>query len=204
MELRLGLTELVMGVLFLILAILYLNYPQNVLLSLFCLIPIITGIFGLKGYYHKIIYLAIITVILVVMGIVAYYNQVYVSNIDKTEYYVQIGFGILIIASFVISTLREWDKFQALEYYDKLLAINPNDTIALNNKGVELTSQKKYEKAAKCFDKVLELDPEDTAALHNKNFIEKYHKNRTFADKFEIGPKLEITDKAGSLFLGRK
>jgi len=31
--------------------------------------------------------------------------------------------------------------------------------------------------------------------LHNKNFIEKYHKNHTFADEFEIGPKLKITDK---------
>jgi len=113
MKLMPGFVELVIGVLFLILAILYLDYPQSVLISLFCLILVITAIFDLKGYYHKIIYLTIITVILVVMGIVAYYNQVYVSNIDKTEYYVQIGFGILIIALFTITSengtnLKPW------------------------------------------------------------------------------------------------
>jgi tetratricopeptide (TPR) repeat protein len=166
------------------------------------LVFLITGIFDLKGYYNKTLYLTIIAIIAVTTGILSFQLVPLYPNMDKTVDSIFIVIFILLYIGFGIFKIKEWSKFQkTLEYYDKLLAINPNDITALNNKGVELTSQRRYEKAIECFDKVLELDPEDSAALHNQNFLEKYGKNRTVSDKLEKGPELEITDKAGKLFL---
>lgn len=108
---------------------------------------------------------------------------------------------------YIIGTLNVWTKTiklpefrKSLKYYDKSLAINPNDITLLNNKGVELTSRRRHKKALECFDKVLELNPEYAAALHNKSFLENHRKTLNIAQLFDGYPKLKVTEKAGKLF----
>lgn len=52
----------------------------------------------------------------------------------------------------------------SVEIFWRALAQDSDDIKALNNKGVELALQKKYEGAMDYFDKVLEIDAEDVAA----------------------------------------
>jgi len=52
--------------------------------------------------------------------------------------------------------------------YDKALAIQPNDTNALSNKGVALYDLGKFREAIVTYDKVLALNPNDIYAINNK------------------------------------
>ena len=57
---------------------------------------------------------------------------------------------------------------EAIQYYDKALQIDPNDTVALNNKGVALSDLDRYDEAIQNYDKALQIDPNYTDALNNK------------------------------------
>jgi tetratricopeptide (TPR) repeat protein len=57
---------------------------------------------------------------------------------------------------------------EAIEWYDKVLAIDPNDVKALNNKGAALDLLKRHKKAIKWLDKALAIDPHYVIALGNK------------------------------------
>ncbi len=63
---------------------------------------------------------------------------------------------------------RSGDYTDAIEYYDKLLSINPEDTVVMTRKGLALFSQGKKEEAIKWYDRVLEIDSEDERALKCK------------------------------------
>jgi len=67
--------------------------------------------------------------------------------------------------------------------------------MSLNNKGVELSRQKRYKDAMECFDKIVEIDSEDVIVLNNKKVLEKFVKNRTLADYIADTPKLEVNEK---------
>ena len=62
--------------------------------------------------------------------------------------------------------LERYDE--AIQYFDKALQIDPNDTVALNNKGDALYQLGKYDEAIQNYDKALQIDPNDTVALNNK------------------------------------
>ena len=47
----------------------------------------------------------------------------------------------------------------AIECYEKVLSLKPNDMQALDNLGLELRCLKDYDGALKCFDKSISLDP---------------------------------------------
>ena len=57
---------------------------------------------------------------------------------------------------------------QAIQYYDKALAVDPNNKRALNNKGSTLYSLGNYRQAIQSFDKALAIDPNYAAALTGK------------------------------------
>ena len=57
---------------------------------------------------------------------------------------------------------------EAIEAYDKALAIKPSDHEALNNKGSALTNLRKLDKAIKAYDKALAIKPDLHQALYNK------------------------------------
>lgn len=199
---REGLWLIVFGFFYLILnTYFYLMSPAPFIpITFFFLMMIITGIFDLKECYNRNLYLSIMILFSALMWIVSYIEVLSLSA-DKLIY-VATAFLTVIIIVFIRYSLKAWEEFEkALEPYNKSLEINPNDITALNNKGVELTGQRKYEKAIKCFDKALEIDPEDIAVLHNKDFMKKYIPYRTVADKLEKKPKLEFTEKTGKLFL---
>jgi len=50
----------------------------------------------------------------------------------------------------------------------KALTIDPNNTAALNNKGLALAKLGEYDKSIAYFDKALTIDPTDAYSLNNK------------------------------------
>ena len=64
---------------------------------------------------------------------------------------------------------KKYEK--AIECYDKALKINPNDTEALNNKGVALYRLGRHEEAIECYDRALEINPNDAEAWYNKGNV---------------------------------
>ena len=60
---------------------------------------------------------------------------------------------------------------EALEYFDKILEANPQNSDAWNNKGVALFYLGRVEEALKAYDKAMALNPQDLEALRNKGFV---------------------------------
>ena len=86
---------------------------------------------------------------------------------------------------------------EAIQYFDKVLEIDPKNVDALNNKGVSLGNLHKYDEAIQYFDKVLEIDPKNVDALNNKAAalikLAKYDEAIQYLDKvLEIDPKNAI------------
>jgi tetratricopeptide (TPR) repeat protein len=66
-------------------------------------------------------------------------------------------------------TLFEEGKYEeAITFYDKVLAINPNFTSTLFNKGLALLNLNRSEEAITFFDKVLAQEPENNNTLYSK------------------------------------
>jgi Lipoprotein NlpI, contains TPR repeats len=59
----------------------------------------------------------------------------------------------------------------ALEFFDRVLEMNPENADALNNKGVALYHMNRPTEALKCYDQALSADPENLEALRNKGFV---------------------------------
>jgi tetratricopeptide (TPR) repeat protein len=57
---------------------------------------------------------------------------------------------------------------EAITYYDKALAIDPNNVYALNAKGVALGNLNKSQEAITYYDKALAIDPNNVYALNAK------------------------------------
>jgi tetratricopeptide (TPR) repeat protein len=57
---------------------------------------------------------------------------------------------------------------EAIPYFDKALVINPNYTLALNNKGAALYGLGIYNESIAYFDKALSVNPYYSTALYNK------------------------------------
>jgi len=74
---------------------------------------------------------------------------------------------------------REFE--QAIEYYDKIIKIYPNYTVAYNNKGASLDELGRYEEAIECYNKAIELYPNYPAAYNNKGSALKNMKRYTEA-----------------------
>jgi tetratricopeptide (TPR) repeat protein len=76
---------------------------------------------------------------------------------------------------------------EAIAYYDKALAIDPNDVDALNYKGAALYRQGKHQEAITYFDKALAIDPNYVPALTYKGIyvydLERYDEAIAYYDK---------------------
>ena len=59
----------------------------------------------------------------------------------------------------------------ALEFFDRVLEMNPENADALNNKGVALYHMSRPMEALECYDLALSTDPENPEALRNKGFV---------------------------------
>jgi Tetratricopeptide repeat len=58
---------------------------------------------------------------------------------------------------------------EAIQVFDKALAINPNDQVALNSKGAALYMSGRFNEAIQFFDKALAINPNDAYASDTKN-----------------------------------
>jgi len=79
----------------------------------------------------------------------------------------------------------------AIICYDIALAIDPDDSNVLVNKGDALTNLGRYEEAKQCYDKVLAQKPDSCMALYNKACI--------LALNGETDESLSLLEKAISL-----
>jgi tetratricopeptide (TPR) repeat protein len=60
---------------------------------------------------------------------------------------------------------------EAISYYDKALAIEPNDLLALYGKGLALYELGKYDEAIASFDKALAIEPNNSLILKSKELV---------------------------------
>jgi tetratricopeptide (TPR) repeat protein len=174
------------------------------------LISVIIDAFDAMAYFNRKVALAIGIGGLGIMWILNF-TQTRGQGVDWLVYYILLVFFTLGIIVAIISIFKSWNKIEnVLDPYDNVLGVNPNDTISLNNKGVELTNLKRFKWALECFDKVLELEPEDAAALHNKGvLITKLEKTRTAANKaneyfdraLKSDPGFENAKRSGKIIL---
>lgn len=90
--------------------------------------------------------------------------------------------------SSIATVLMQQGKFsEALEYFDRILSIDPNDPIALGNKGAALTQLNRHEEALLVYEKALEITPKNTSILNNKA--------ATLFDLGKIDESLQTLDK---------
>ena len=60
---------------------------------------------------------------------------------------------------------------EAIEIYDRVLSMNPENTHAWNNRGVALFNADRSEESLECYDRSIEIDPENLDALRNRGFV---------------------------------
>ena len=97
---------------------------------------------------------------------------------------------------------------EAIEYFDKILEKDPQNTKALTNKGVALGSLGRTLEAISQFDKALEIDPNSINALNNKGAalveLGKYDEALLYFDRIlVIDPEEQSTINAKKIILNR-
>ena len=60
---------------------------------------------------------------------------------------------------------------EAIEIYDRVLLMNPENTHAWNNRGVALFSANRSEESLECYNRSIEIDPENLDALRNRGYV---------------------------------
>ncbi|WP_175413359.1 tetratricopeptide repeat protein [Methanosarcina mazei] len=97
---------------------------------------------------------------------------------------------------FYIATccLSEGELNESLEYFNRLLELNPQYSDAWNNKGVTLSELGRYEEAIEAYNKTVELNPKDSVAWYNKGtaLYESSHYEEaieTYDKAIEINPQ---------------
>lgn len=71
------------------------------------------------------------------------------------------------LSSIGISLLQQGKFHDALEYFDKILTIDPNDVITLGNKGAALTQLNRHDEAITLYKKALEIESTNINVLNN-------------------------------------
>lgn len=163
----------------------------------------------MKFFNKKIVLTVLIAVLALAWGLILY--KPFNPSVDKIQFYGIAGLLTIFMTASVLWIFRDWDRIEkAVEPYDKILEVNPDDNTSLNNKCVELANLKRYNWAMECFDKVLESDPDDSAALHNKGVvITKLKKTRKATEKaneyfdraLESDPGFKNAKRSGKIIL---
>ncbi|MGX9366755.1 tetratricopeptide repeat protein [Desulfoplanes sp. PS50] len=68
--------------------------------------------------------------------------------------------------------MKAWDR--ALMFWNRVLAIEPQDTMALNQKGVSLFQKQDYPASAATFATLLEIDADNVYALFNLGILHRH------------------------------
>ncbi len=96
-----------------------------------------------------------------------------------------------------LEALKKDKNEKAIEYFDRVIAVEADNTMAWNNKGVALRKLGKIEDALNCYNKALSIDPDLTRALLNKARALKIQKKFdlalfTYEDILELDPEHPI------------
>jgi len=167
---------------------------------------ILYGIFRKRGYMNRAFYLSILG-FMVFYGLIliCFYVLAPVYTKDPIFYIFVFLFIFLIIRFlFEYKMMRKYHK--CVEAYEIALKKDPNNVIALNNKGATLAEFKAYPEAIKCFNEVLEMDPENAAAWHNKGVIlatlgKPQEAVKYFDKALEVDPRFVNAKKSGQIIL---
>ena len=68
--------------------------------------------------------------------------------------------------------MKAWDR--AVNFWDRVLSLEPHDAMALNQKGVSLFQQQEYKIASTTFEKLLEVQPDNVYALFNLGVLYRH------------------------------
>lgn len=71
------------------------------------------------------------------------------------------------LSSIGMSLLQQGKFNDALEYFDRILVIDPNDVITLGNKGAALTQLDRHEEAIALYNMSLQIEPANITILNN-------------------------------------
>ncbi|MBK5113370.1 MAG: tetratricopeptide repeat protein [Candidatus Heimdallarchaeota archaeon] len=101
-----------------------------------------------------------------------------------------------------LEALRKNKNEKAIEYFESVIAIDSDNTMAWNNKGVSLRKLGRLEDALNCYNKALSIDPDLTRALLNKARVLKMQKKFdialfTYEDILELDPEHPIALEEG-------
>ena len=93
-----------------------------------------------------------------------------------------------------LDALKKNKNERAIEYFDRVIAVESDNTMAWNNKGVALRKLGKIEDAINCYNKALSIDSDLSRALLNKARALKMQKKFdlalfTYEDILELHPE---------------
>ncbi len=93
-----------------------------------------------------------------------------------------------------LEALKKNKNERAIEYFDRVIAVESDNTMAWNNKGVALRKLGKIEDAINCYNKALSIDSDLSRALLNKARALKMQKKFdlalfTYEDILELHPE---------------
>lgn len=93
-----------------------------------------------------------------------------------------------------LEALKKNRNEKAIEYFERVIAVESDNTMAWNNKGVALRKLGKIEDAINCYNKALSIDPDLSRALLNKARALKMQKKFdlalfTYEDILELHPE---------------
>lgn len=94
-----------------------------------------------------------------------------------------------------IALARKREFWRAIEYYDKVLAIEPSSWAALNNKAFALSNLGRLDEALRCVEEALKLNPECAESWIGKATIcMDLGRTKEAISCFETGLKLPLED----------
>jgi cytochrome c-type biogenesis protein CcmH/NrfG len=73
----------------------------------------------------------------------------------------------------IFMVMQAWER--SLAFWKRVLALEPENKLALNQAGFTLFQQERYSEAADYFEKLLELDEENLRSMFNLGIIYKYY-----------------------------
>ncbi|HMF88255.1 MAG TPA: tetratricopeptide repeat protein, partial [Gemmatimonadaceae bacterium] len=86
---------------------------------------------------------------------------------------------------------------QALECFDEILALDPNNTEALLRRGLALERMESWEKALECYDRAIALDGALTVAyLYKGGVCNKLQRHREALESYEHALRAERRSRA--------
>lgn len=69
----------------------------------------------------------------------------------------------------ILYNLGQYER--AIEAFDKVLELEPNDFTAYSNKGLCLNNLSKYDEAIKAYNEAIKLNPNNSGAYYNKGLF---------------------------------